>query len=48
LAGVDPSGYRPVARFVIDGPWWLNPQMEFAGPEVVILAKPGQIRPEVH
>lgn len=43
LAGLDPSGYKPVARFTLENPWWLNPRPERVAPEIVVFGKPGSI-----
>lgn len=40
LDGTDPSGYRPVARFRLENPWWLNPRPERIAPEIVVFGKP--------
>jgi hypothetical protein len=39
LAGSDPSGFKPIARFTIDNPRWLNPRPERIAPDVVVFAK---------
>ena len=39
LAGKGAGTYRPVARFAIHGPWWLDPAPELVAPDVVILAR---------
>lgn len=39
LAGTDPSGYRPVARFTLQNPWWLDPRPERIAPEIVVFGK---------
>ena len=43
LAGIDPSGYKPVIRFAPKNPWWLNPRPERVSPEIVVFAKPGAL-----
>jgi len=43
LAGLDPSGYKPIARFTLENPWWLNPRPERVAPEIVMFGKPGSI-----
>jgi hypothetical protein len=40
LAGTDPAGYRPVARFTLHNPWWLDPRPERIAPEIVVFGKP--------
>jgi hypothetical protein len=40
LDGTDPSGYRPVARFTLKNPWWLDPRPERIAPEIVVFGKP--------
>jgi hypothetical protein len=43
LAGLDPSGYKPVHRIVWQNPWWLDPRPERVSPEIAIFAKPGSL-----
>lgn len=40
LDGTDPSGYRPVARFTLENPFWLDPRPERIAPEIVVFGKP--------
>jgi Dolichyl-phosphate-mannose-protein mannosyltransferase len=42
LDGTDAEGYREVARFRQQSPWWLFPHLELAAPDVVVFARPGQ------
>jgi Alg9-like mannosyltransferase family len=39
LAGSGAGGFRPLARFTIRGPWWLNPSPELVAPEVVVFGR---------
>ena len=39
LAGTDPGGYRPVARFTLENPVWLNPRPERIAPEIIVFSK---------
>jgi Dolichyl-phosphate-mannose-protein mannosyltransferase len=39
LAGADPSGFKPIARFTFENPRWLDPRPERVAPEVVVFAK---------
>jgi len=41
LTGTDPAGVKPIARFTLENPRWLNPRPERIAPEVVIFGKPG-------
>jgi dolichyl-phosphate-mannose-protein mannosyltransferase len=41
FSGQNPAMYRPVARFAIRSPTWLDPVPELAAPEIVIFARPG-------
>jgi hypothetical protein len=40
LAGSGPGGFRPLARFTIESPWWLDPQPELVAPDLVIFGRP--------
>jgi len=40
LAGSGAAGFRPLARFTIRSPWWLNPSPELVAPDVVIFGRP--------
>ena len=40
LAGTDTAGYRPVARFTLRNPAWLDPRPERIAPEIVVFGKP--------
>ena len=40
LAGTDPAGYEPVARFSLHNPWWLDPRPERIAPDIVVFGKP--------
>jgi hypothetical protein len=44
LSGTDPSGYRPVARFTLQNPWWLDPRPERIAPEIVVFGKPALLQ----
>lgn len=37
------SAFRPVARFVSHGPWWLDPRPELVCPEVVVFGTPAVV-----
>jgi hypothetical protein len=37
------SAFRPVARFVSHGPWWLDPRPELVCPEIVVFATPAVV-----
>jgi hypothetical protein len=39
LAGSGAGGFRPLARFTIESPGWLDPRPELVGPEVVIFGR---------
>ena len=39
LAGTGASTYRPLARFTIRSPWWLNPSPELVAPDVVVFGR---------
>ncbi len=40
LAGSGAGGFRPLARFTIDSPWWLDPRPELVAPDVVVFGRP--------
>jgi hypothetical protein len=40
LAGSGAGGFRPLARFTLRGPWWLDPDPELVAPDVVIFGRP--------
>ncbi|HTM26180.1 MAG TPA: glycosyltransferase family 39 protein [Vicinamibacterales bacterium] len=44
LDGTDPSGYRPVARFWLKNPAWLDPRPERIAPEIIVFGKPELLR----
>ncbi len=44
LDGTEPSGYRPVARFWLRNPWWLDPRPERIAPEIVVFGKPDLLK----
>jgi Dolichyl-phosphate-mannose-protein mannosyltransferase len=37
------SAFRPVARFVSHGPWWLDPRPELVCPEIVVFGTPAVV-----
>ena len=41
LAGSGAGGFRPLARFTIRSPWWLNPSPELVAPDIVVFGRPG-------
>jgi hypothetical protein len=39
LAGTSATGFRPLARFTLRSPWWLNPSPELVAPDVVVFGR---------
>jgi hypothetical protein len=39
LAGSGAGGFRPLARFTIESPWWLDPRPELVAPDVVAFGR---------
>jgi hypothetical protein len=40
LTGSNAGGFRPLARFALSSPWWLDPRPELVAPDVVVLGRP--------
>jgi hypothetical protein len=44
LDGTNSGEYRPVARFSLHNPWWLDPRPERIAPEIVVFGKPDLLK----
>ena len=40
LAGSGAGRFKPLARFTIESPWWLDPRPELVAPDVVVFGRP--------